>query len=207
MAATAVYNVAMNQADAFAYTRGALAAAGAALGAEAAPSQIDFTLTRKDAETGSMDITMPGRAIVTAAGDDKSVVTLSIEPATQFVVYAVAIGVVALVFGGWIFGGMSGLWFLIVVAAGAYLFWSVFNKWPTAALDAIRQKMSASPAVSGGAPVVQPAAPIFAPPSGNVRTSAADIADQIRRLAELRDQGHLTQEEFDAKKTELLKRI
>ena len=207
MAATAVYNVAMNQADAFAYTRGALAAAGAALGGESAPGQIDFTLTRKDPETGSMDITMPGRATIAAAGDDKAVVTLSIEPATQFVVYGFGIGVAALIFGGWIFGGSSGLWFLIVVAAGAYLFWSVFNKWPAVALDAIRQKMSASPAVSGGAPVIQPAAPIFAPPSGQMRSSAADIADQIRRLAELRDQGHLTQDEFDAKKTELLKRI
>ena len=45
--------------------------------------------------------------------------------------------------------------------------------------------------------------PSASPPA----TNAADIADQIRHLAELRDQGHITQEEFDAKKAELLKRI
>ncbi len=207
MPATAVYNIAMNPADAYEYTRQALQAAGAALGAQTAPTQIDFSLTRKDAETGSMDVVMPGHAIFTAAGDGASQLTLSIEPATQFAAYAFAIGLVALVLGGWFFGGMNGLWFLIVVAAEAYLLWHIFNKWPSAALDAIRQKMSASPAVSGGAPLVQPAATIFAPPGSSPPPSAADIADQIRRLAELRDQGHITQDEFDAKKAELLKRI
>ncbi len=34
-----------------------------------------------------------------------------------------------------------------------------------------------------------------------------DISDQIRRLAELRDQGHISSEEFEAKKSELLKRM
>ncbi len=33
------------------------------------------------------------------------------------------------------------------------------------------------------------------------------IADQIRKLGELRDQGLLTAEEFDTKKTELLARL
>lgn len=34
-----------------------------------------------------------------------------------------------------------------------------------------------------------------------------DIPDQIRKLAELRDQGILTEEKFEAKKTELLDRL
>jgi hypothetical protein len=70
--------------------------------------------------------------------------------------------------------------------------------------------MQASASVSGGAPVVMPAAPVFTPPPAAApapSANAADIAEQIRHLAELRDQGHLTQEEFDAKKAELLKRI
>ncbi|HEY0107957.1 MAG TPA: SHOCT domain-containing protein [Rhizomicrobium sp.] len=207
MPATAVYTIAMRQADAYDYTRGAIQAAGAALGAQAAPTHIDFTLTRRDAETGSMDVAMPGRAVVVAEGEDTSRVTLSIEPATQFAVYALGIGLIALVPGGWLFGTMSGLWFVIVAAAEAYLVWSVFSKWPAAALDSIRQRMSASPAVSGGAPVVQPSGSIFAPPGPSPPASVADIADQIRRLAELRDQGHVTPEEFEAKKAELLKRI
>jgi hypothetical protein len=34
-----------------------------------------------------------------------------------------------------------------------------------------------------------------------------DVSDQIRRLAELRDEGHISSEEFEAKKRELLKRM
>jgi hypothetical protein len=208
MPATAVYNVAMAQADAYEFTRGAIQAAGAVLGAQTPASSLSFALTRKDSDTGSIDVTMPGGAVIAVAPEGTSTVTLAIEPATQFVVYALGIGLVALLFGSFFFGGLNGLWFLLVIAAEGYLFWSVFNRWPSEALAAIDAKMRASPSVTGGAPVVQPAAPIFSPlPQTRTVADAADIADQIRRLAELRDQGHLTQEEFDAKKTELLKRI
>jgi hypothetical protein len=204
MPATALYNVAMNAADAFDYTRGALQASGVTLGTQSPPSQIEFSLTRKDMETGTVEVVMPGRAIVAPAGDGQSTVTLTVEAATQFIVYAAALGLAALAFGGFFFGGFGGLWFLLVLAGEAYLFWSIFNKWPTDALNLIRAKMQASSSVSGGAPIVQAAAMPSAPPASS---NAAQIADQIRHLAELRDQGHLTQEEFDAKKTELLKRI
>ena len=48
-------------------------------------------------------------------------------------------------------------------------------------------------------PAPAPVAP--APPSGD------DILEQVRKLGELRDMGILTQEEFDAKKAELLSRM
>jgi hypothetical protein len=44
---------------------------------------------------------------------------------------------------------------------------------------------------------VAPKATTFAPPSG-------DYEDEIRRLARLRDEGHLTDEEFEAKKKQVL---
>ncbi len=209
MAATALYNMAMSPAEAFDYTRGALQAAGATLGAQSAPALVEFTLTRKDMETGSVEVLMPGRAVIAPTGDGQAAVTLTIDPATQFLLYAVGLGLAALLFGGFFLGSLNGLWFLIVLGGEAYLFWNVFNKWPGDALNAIRAKMQASSAVSGGAPIVPPAAPIFTPPSpaAVAPANAADIADQIRHLAELRDQGHLTQAEFDAKKAELLKRI
>jgi hypothetical protein len=46
-----------------------------------------------------------------------------------------------------------------------------------------------------------PQAPVHAPPS------APNIGDQIQQLALLRDQGILTQAEFDAKKADLLARM
>ncbi len=153
---------------------------------------------------------MPGRAVIAPADDGQATVTMTVDPATQFLLYAVGIGLAALLFGGFFMGSLNGLWFLIVLGGEAWLFWNVFNKWPGDALNAIRAKMQASSAVSGGAPVAPPAAPIFTPspaPAAPASANAADIADQIRHLAELRDQGHLTQAEFDAKKAELLKRI
>ena len=210
MSATALYNVAMSASDAFEYTRGALQASGVVLGVQSPPAHIEFSLTRKDIETGSIDAVMPGRAIVAPAGDGQSTVTLTVDPATQFMVYAAGLGLAALLFGGWFMGSLGNLWFLLVLGGEAYLFWSIFNKWPNDALNSIRAKMQASSAVSGGAPIVQPTAPIFTPPAPSSpapSSNAADIAEQIRHLAELRDQGHLTQAEFDAKKAELLKRI
>jgi len=209
--ATAVYNVAMSPPDAFGYTRDALQAAGVALGAQSPPAHIAFSLTRRDFETGSVDAIMPGRALIAEAPEGKATVTLSVDPATQFILYAAGIGLVALLFGGLLFGNMENLWFLIVLGGEAWLFWCVFSKWPSDALAMIDARMRASNAVSAVAPPPPPAAPIFSPPPPSAPTAptanAADIAEQIRHLAELRDQGHITQEEFDTKKAELLKRI
>jgi hypothetical protein len=43
--------------------------------------------------------------------------------------------------------------------------------------------------------------------AGSVRASQPDVAEQIAKLGALRDQGVLSEEEFAAKKTELLERI
>jgi hypothetical protein len=45
------------------------------------------------------------------------------------------------------------------------------------------------------------------PPETQSPTVAPDIPEQIRRLAELRDAGLITQEEFETKKSELLRRM
>ena len=51
-------------------------------------------------------------------------------------------------------------------------------------------------------PVQVAGAPVPAPSPG-----APSVADQIKELAELRDQGHITVEEYDAKKAQLLERM
>jgi hypothetical protein len=206
MSATALYKVAMSPAEAFTYTREALQASGVVVISQTPPAHIEFSLTRKDMETGTIDAIMPGRAIVGAADDGQATVTVIIDPATQYILYAVALGFAVLLLGAFMFTNFNGLWFVMVLAGEAYLFWAIFNKWPADALIMIRTKMQASPSVRGGEPVVDPVAPIFAP-TATPTSAGGDIADQIRKLAELRDQGHLTQDEFDAKKTELLKRM
>lgn len=212
MAATALYTFAMSPADAFSYTREALQSAGMTLGQQVPPTTIEFSLTRKDVETASIDAIMPGRAIIApGAVAGQSTVSIAVEPASQFIIYALGIGFVALIFGSWFIN--TGLWFLIVVGAEGYLFYNIFTKWPADALAHIHTRMQASPKVSGGGPAPQPT-PVYTPPPSPIvtpappaKTTAADVADQIRHLAELRDQGHITAEEFETKKTELLKRI
>lgn len=206
MSATALYNVAMSPAEAFNYTREALQAAGGVVISQTPPAHIEFSLTRKDVETGTIDAIMPGRALVAAADNGQATVTVVIDPANQFILYAVAFGLAALLLGSFMFTTFNGLWFLIVLAGEAYLFWAIFTKWPADALVTIRAKMQASPSVSGGATIVEKVGFGFGTP-GPAKTAGGDIADQIRKLAELRDEGHLTQAEFDAKKAELLKRM
>jgi membrane protein YdbS with pleckstrin-like domain len=63
-----------------------------------------------------------------------------------------------------------------------------------------------------GAPAAPPGPPQYAPPGGPVGpphgpTAAADIPTQLAQLAELRDRGVLTNDEFEAKKRELLGRL
>jgi uncharacterized membrane protein YdbT with pleckstrin-like domain len=62
------------------------------------------------------------------------------------------------------------------------------------------QKMAEQAAAPAPAPVAPPTPAPAAP-------SAADSTEAIRHLAELRDQGILTAEEFEAKKAEILARI
>jgi hypothetical protein len=61
-------------------------------------------------------------------------------------------------------------------------------------VEALRQRLADG---SGAAPAMQQAA----------QTAQPDVMDQLRKLAELRDAGILTTEEFDAKKAELLRRL
>ncbi|WP_344531654.1 DUF4429 domain-containing protein [Streptomyces albiaxialis] len=60
-------------------------------------------------------------------------------------------------------------------------------------------------AVRAAEPVLKPETPVSPPPSASKRRSdPADVAERIRHLGELHDAGLLTDDEFTAKKAELL---
>ena len=67
----------------------------------------------------------------------------------------------------------------------------------------------AAPAPAPPAPQAPPAPAAAAPPAApaEAEESATEIMDQIRQLAELRDAGAITAQDFEAKKAELLARI
>ncbi|HEY6532623.1 MAG TPA: PH domain-containing protein [Acidimicrobiales bacterium] len=108
-----------------------------------------------------------------------------------------------------IFERMFGLGDLEIESAskdGAQRFEDIKN--PSAVQNEIYQQMEQNEVkqanrISGAintAYAAQPAQP--APPA-----PSANVADQIQQLALLRDQGHITPEEFEAKKAELLGRM
>jgi uncharacterized membrane protein YdbT with pleckstrin-like domain len=68
------------------------------------------------------------------------------------------------------------------------------------------QTAARAPQVAAAAAAAAPA-PAAPPTPAPAAPSAADSTDAIRHLAELRDQGILTPEEFEAKKAEILARI
>lgn len=80
---------------------------------------------------------------------------------------------------------------------------------PTPTNSAPPAASSPPPAASSSPPPVGSASPppasAAAPPVASVPPSpSGDVADQLRKLAELRDEGILTQSEFDAQKAKLL---
>ena len=66
---------------------------------------------------------------------------------------------------------------------------------------------AAAAASAASAAAAAPVAPVAAPVPAAPAASAADSADAIKRLGDLRDQGLLTPEEFEAKKAEILARM
>jgi hypothetical protein len=72
--------------------------------------------------------------------------------------------------------------------------------------DQVASRPAPAPAPAAPAPVPAAPAPVAAVPAPAAAT-AQDQAASLVRLAELRDQGVITPEEFEAKKTEILSRM
>jgi hypothetical protein len=83
---------------------------------------------------------------------------------------------------------------LVVNAGGDE--WTLRNVYPKEAVDQIAQVIR-DEAQSRNMPVAVPVPPAQAP----------DLMDQLKKLGELRDAGVLTNEEFEAKKSDLLSRL
>jgi len=71
-------------------------------------------------------------------------------------------------------------------------------------VEALRGLVAAAHGAPSGAGSGAPPPAVASPPVGD---TPGDIADDIRKLGQLRDQGLLTEEEFQAKKAELLERF
>jgi putative oligomerization/nucleic acid binding protein len=109
-------------------------------------------------------------------------------------------------------GSMNGVLALQVIGSGAadLSYWGSGNRSPFTAPNALALNERSGHFEQAEAGVVVLRALIAAmqsPPPLEPSTPMADIPDQIRKLADLRDEGILTQNEFDRKKADLLRRL
>ncbi len=71
----------------------------------------------------------------------------------------------------------------------------------------LKQKIDEQMAQRAAEPIAETERPVAEPSQSAEPPTNLDIPDQIRKLAELRDAGVLTEEEFERKKAELLDRM
>jgi uncharacterized membrane protein YeaQ/YmgE (transglycosylase-associated protein family) len=114
------------------------------------------------------------------------------------------------VFGSFLGGGIAGAFFGVQQDSGsvfAILIGSILAS--TVLLIAYRRYVQHRP-ITGPeahrAPRVRPGVGTLLRAPGSRGDGRADVSEQIRKLGELRDQGVLSDEEFEAKKAELLAR-
>jgi hypothetical protein len=174
--ATAAYTLSMPQKEAFDHTLKALEETGALIGTQIPPTRIEFALTRREKTVVTLDIQMTGHILTAKLPDGQTNATLTVGPSTQYIIYAVGIAAVLLLFGNLVLGSLGGVWSVLVAAAAGYALWLLFAKLPTDALNAIGETLRASDKVVGGGPAApasetDPTPPSAAKPQANASAS------------------------------------
>ena len=106
-------------------------------------------------------------------------------------------------------GPLSG--FIAIMAPGVAAvdgsYWDTGNSGPAARPNAIPLTKILFEQARKGVAVLRELMALAQHPASSVTTSTPDITEQIKKLAELRDQGIVTLQEFETKKAELLSRM
>lgn len=222
--------VAMAPEAAFDAAVAGLVATGSEVTWQARPTAAKFSFTYKSLwYTGGVKVTYAGDLNVAPIGPGQTQVGLTMAvnwggAVPLFVSYAVF----ALVM--WAMNPAAGMFFGLVAVIGCISSaWRLSSKTPEDEAKKILQHIG--PTVIAGAPQPMAAQPAPAPPAPKPAAPApvppqaaapqpspaaplpvnpavdTSVFDQIKRLAELRDMGAVTAEEFDTKKSELLKRL
>jgi hypothetical protein len=197
----------------------ALAAAGSEVTWQSRPNAAKFGFSYKSFWfTGGVKVSYLGDLSVSPVGPGQTQVGLTLAvnwggAVPLFVFYAVF----ALVM--WAMNPAAGMFFGLCAVIGAIsTAWRLSSKTPEDEARKILQHLGPNVVAGAYAPPagVQPAPPppkpappppqAAAPPPVNPAVETS-VFDQIKRLAELRDMGAVTPEEFDTKKSELLKRL
>lgn len=113
-----------------------------------------------------------------------------------------------------VFGRMFGFGDLDILTANEELVdrYKWLNKAASFKKEMLNQKVALEAGYSQGSGLGRPAAPAPAPaapaaPAGHAASGTDEVTDTLARLAELRDRGAITAEDYEAKKAELLGRL
>jgi hypothetical protein len=176
--ANAAYTLSMPQAEAFDHTLKALEDTGALIGTQIPPARIEFALTQREKTVVTLDIPLTGHVLTAKLPDGQTNATLTVGPSMQYVVYAVGIGAILLLFGNLVLGSLGGVWSVLVAAAIGYALWLLFAKLPGDALIVIGEKLRASDKVVGGGPAAPADATSPTPPPSPAKPQASANASK-----------------------------
>jgi hypothetical protein len=186
----------------------AVRAAGGTISSQVPGQPIRFTIKRPGNIWEGKNTPYDGTANLIPMSETQTRIDVTLSCSTMFYLY-LGLGVIFIfLFAYW----LSPLFILLGLAA---IVWSAFNASGPWAQQVANQVVAALPAVAAAGPaaaITAPPAPVV-PPRPPVSAHASDspapvdIADELKKLGELHATGVLTDEEFQVKKTELLKRL
>lgn len=186
----------------------AVRAAGGTVTSQVPGQPIRFTIKRPGNIWEGKNTPYDGTANLVPLSATQTRIDVTVSCSTTFYLY-LGLGVIFIFLFAW---WLSPLFILLGLAA---IVWSAFQGAGPWAQEVANHVVAALPAVAGAAgpaATIAPApaaSPTGTPASPQASDSPArvDIADELKKLGELHATGVLTDEEFQAKKTELLKRL
>jgi hypothetical protein len=209
--------LALDAATAFDRIVAAIQSAGGQIQWQTPPHKATFLLNYKDVwNTGGLTVKYSGELTVSPTGPSSSMVQLNTKVNwSSMVPVLVATVVGAFVFV--LFIPMFGSFLLLIILLGlAYYGWMFGSKVPN---DCAQKFLAGLPKATGPmpgfsapgglhpspGPAPQPGG--AGPPSPPPEAGSASVAERIKQLASLRELGAITEEEYKAKKAELLKQL
>lgn len=209
---------------AFAAATSAVQAAGGAVTWQAAPQSARFEMTKKDfMNTGGMKVRYDGELSIAPQGARQSLVRFNIKVNSGSLTPLILVNVVAVLILAMMSGPGGGFVLLVGLAAGGWQLYNVSSKLPGELAEKVQRSLPAPPPLGAAMGGYAPQQAAYAPPppvmNGQMAGGAghgggaapaggtSSAVEQLKQLAELRNVGAITPEEFEAKKAELLARL
>lgn len=170
---------------------------------------VEFSVKRA-AGLGGLGAPYRGTATLVPIGPDQTRIFIELKPRAWYLGVAVLACLVVLGIGGAATDDVEaimslGVVFTLVTAATMYLY---YVPWRQKLVDKLKEGVHGTVPAYEAAPAPAGPAPSAPPPPGAVPTAtSSSIAEQMRQLREMKDQGFVTEAEFKAKKAELLGRL